>query len=410
MKALLIGAGSRGDVQPMTVLAQGLMRAGHEVLLCGPDHFKHFAADLGVPYEIVGTDMQAYFAEHKEITSSPLKFVQHGTRVIRGEVDTQFDGLLKFVDGKDVIIAGGVVFAAQSVAEARRIPYVPIAYTPVMFKSEDHPPILASWTRAPKWLNRATWEMVEMLIKRFVGERLHARRSALGLSPVEKVFRSFEGNTPLVAADPELCPLSEGLKPRVSQTSALTWVTDDSLPGDVEEFLQAGPPPVYIGFGSMADPDATTTTRTILEAVRAAGTRAVISRGWAKLADGPLPDGVLAIGAVSHHALFKRMAAVVHHGGAGTTAAASRSGIPQVVVPHIADQFYFASRVFAVGASPPPLPRTQFNVKRLTQALKTCISDKQLQSRARALREALKPRRGVEDTVEWIERTVARGV
>jgi len=112
------------------------------------------------------------------------------------------------------------------------------------------------------------------------------------------------------------------------------------LPEKLEAFLDAGEPPVYVGFGSMTDPDPAAATRVVLEAVARAGVRAVLSRGWAGLGGVPLPSEVMEIGPVSHASLFARVAAVVHHGGAGTTTTAARAGAPQILVPHILDQFH----------------------------------------------------------------------
>ena len=122
-----------------------------------------------------------------------------------------------------------------------------------------------------------------------------------------------------------------------------------ALPPKLEHFLSQGPPPVYLGFGSMTDPHPADTTRCLLEAVRLAGCRAVVSRGWAALGEGPLPEGVMVVDGVDHAALFPRLAAVVHHGGAGTTTAAARAGAPQVIIPQHYDQPYFAQRIDELG-------------------------------------------------------------
>ena len=119
------------------------------------------------------------------------------------------------------------------------------------------------------------------------------------------------------------------------------------------------------------------------------GCRAIISRGWARLGDGPLPHGVMAIGAVSHASLFPRLSAVVHHGGAGTTHTASRAGVPQIVVPHVLDQFYFARRVQTLGVAPPPIPRAKLNVARLAAVVRDTIENQQLGARAADLAREL---------------------
>jgi vancomycin aglycone glucosyltransferase len=121
----------------------------------------------------------------------------------------------------------------------------------------------------------------------------------------------------------------------------------------------------------------------VLDAVGAVGCRAVISQGWAGLGDGPLPGNVFVTGPVSHPRLFPRVAAAVHHGGAGTTTAVARAGVPQVVVPHIADQFYWGRRVSLLGLGPPPLPRAKLTAPRLAAALAEILDNELLAERAR---------------------------
>lgn len=156
--------------------------------------------------------------------------------------------------------------------------------------------------------------------------------------------------TPWLAADPTLAPWPGPADPAVFQTGAWILPDDRPLDAEVEAFLDAGEPPVYLGFGSTRAPE--DIAPTVIGAVRALGRRTIVSRGWAGLAlvdgAGGAPD-CLAIGEVNQQALFRRVAAVVHHGGAGTTTAATAAGAPQVVVPQMYDQFYFARRVEELG-------------------------------------------------------------
>jgi vancomycin aglycone glucosyltransferase len=182
-----------------------------------------------------------------------------------------------------------------------------------------------------------------------------------------------------LAAVPGDCPFA------YDQIRCLHPFTPEPLPADLEQFLAAGPPPVYLGFGSMTDPDPGATTRRFLDAIAQLGGRALISRGWARLGAGPLPAGVMAIDPVSHVSLFPRLAAVVHHGGAGTTHTAARAGVPQVIVPHVLDQFYFARCAESLGVAPPPLRRTRFDVPRLVATLRGVLDSRTLGVRARDL-------------------------
>jgi vancomycin aglycone glucosyltransferase len=204
---------------------------------------------------------------------------------------------------------------------------------------------------------------------------------------------------PLLAADPLLAPLAPDLS-GTRQVGAFFLDDPQPLPAEVEAFLAAGEPPVYIGFGSMVDPDPARTTRELVAAVKAAGVRAILSKGWAGLGAEALPPEVLTIGSVSHRALLPRVRAVVHHGGAGTTHAAVRAGVPQVIVPHILDQFYWSERMYRLGVAPAVFTRKQLGARRMAEALRWCLRPEPLQ-RARELAAGLRTD-GVERAVEFL--------
>ena len=181
------------------------------------------------------------------------------------------------------------------------------------------------------------------------GGTFNRLRSSMGMAPVENVRDLVLTRRPLLAADPVLGPLLKTDLIDAVQTGA--WMLDDDrrLPPALEAFLDAGDPPVYVGFGSMPMHALRDPVSLILPAIREPGRRAVLSQGWAGLLPDDDGSDCFVIDEANHQALFTRVAAVVHHGGAGTTAAAGRAGVPQVVVPQIADQPYWAGRVAAHG-------------------------------------------------------------
>jgi len=199
-----------------------------------------------------------------------------------------------------------------------------------------------------------------------------------------------------LAPVPADCPVAH------DQIRCLHPSRGEPLPEKLEAFLDSGPPPVYLGFGSMPDPHPTRTTRQLVEAVAGLGCRALISRGWADLGDGPLPEGVMAIGPVSHASLFPRVSVVVHHGGAGTTHSAARAGVPQIVMPHVLDQYYFARRVELLGVGPPALARRRLRPAALASLLGATLDNEWLAERARDLGERLAALGPVEPDVERI--------
>jgi sterol 3beta-glucosyltransferase len=177
----------------------------------------------------------------------------------------------------------------------------------------------------------------------------------------------------------------------------------------VAEFLNAGPPPVYVGFSSMIPRDPESTIHLALRALQAAGTRGILGSGWMPpdLHD-DLPEDVLVLDEIPHDWLFPRVAAVVHHGGAGTTGAAIRAGTPEVVVPFYADQPFWGARVTALGLGPPPIPEKSLTAEALAMAIGIAVNDESIRRRSREAGELLRAEDGVEAAVGIVDRTLAR--
>jgi UDP:flavonoid glycosyltransferase YjiC (YdhE family) len=169
-------------------------------------------------------------------------------------------------------------------------------------------------------------------------------------------------------------------------------------------FLEAGPAPVYIGFGSMTDRNPEALTRIALDALAASGQRGVLLSGWGGIGKENLPDTVFVIDSAPHDWLFPKMAAVVHHGGAGTTAASLRAGVPSIVVPFIADQPFWGDRVHKLGVGPAPLPRKQLTAAALADAIRTAVGNQEMRTRAAALGDCIRSENGVQVAVELAER------
>ena len=255
-------------------------------------------------------------------------------------------------EGCDALVASGVIPAAvgaRSVAEKLGIHCVHVSYCPIFLPSPHHRPHPLPGRPLPLEVtdNRVLWELDAQGYNAVFGPALNTQRAANGLPPVHNVRDYLLGGHPWLAADPVLAPWPEPANPGVVQTGA--WILPDErpLPVGLEAFLDAGPPPVYVGFGSMRAPQ--DIARVAIEAIRAQGRRALVACGWAGLAPIDDRDDCFAVGEVNQQALFGRVAAVVHHGGAGTTTTATRAGVPQVVVPQWADQPYWASRVADLG-------------------------------------------------------------
>jgi vancomycin aglycone glucosyltransferase len=342
MRVLLSVVGTRGDVQPVIVLALEVRERGHDVRLCVPPNFIEWAQGLGFAAAPVGIEMRA---PRTTAVSSVA-----ATKPIPDLITDQFDSIGAAAKGCDIILgANAHQYAAPSIAEFHGIRYINALYAPTALPADDN-------TRA--WNERSL-------------ERVNDNRTRLGLTPIDDALRHIVTDRPLLAYDPKLtpAPLISGMV--MVQTGA--WILEDAspLPSDVEDFLAAGHPPIYFGFGSM--PVAGDTSRKLIEAARAAGRRAIVSRGWADLELIDQAPDCLAVGDANHQALFPRVAAVVHHGGAGTTHAAARAGAPQIVVPMFGDQPFWASRVRELGLGT-SIPIAELTAKGLASALRE-VSD-----------------------------------
>jgi UDP:flavonoid glycosyltransferase YjiC (YdhE family) len=287
--------------------------------------------------------------------------------------------------GTDFVIGAGSTLFAASIAEVRGVPFRYVVYTPGLLPSARHTPVVFPFQVRAPWANRALWRAATTMMNVMARRRVNDHRARLGLPPVPSLMPHVLSERPIVAVDGALAAMPADCPFAFEQIRCLHPFEPEPLPAEVERFLADGPPPVYLGFGSMPDPDPATTTRRVLDAVLRLGCRAIISRGWAGIGAGPLPAGVLAIEPVSHASLFPRVTAVVHHGGAGTTHTAARAGVPQIVVPHILDQFYFARRVEALGVAPPAPRRRRLDATTLAAALRRVLEEPAFAARAREL-------------------------
>jgi vancomycin aglycone glucosyltransferase len=247
-----------------------------------------------------------------------------------------------------------------------------------------------SATGLAPWVNRLLWAVGKAGFNLPIRRPFNRYRRALGLAPISDVYTHLLSERPILAADAELAPVPADCRLDVRQVPCLHPLVEAALPPKLDSFLAAGPAPVYFGFGSMTDPHPLKTTQLLLDTVARLGCRALISQGWAGLGQGPLPEGVMTVGSVSHASLFRRVAAVVHHGGAGTTTTAARAGAPQVLIPHLLDQYYWARQVQQQGIAGPPLRRSKLDAVQLAHSIRTVVDNEWVESRARELGERLR--------------------
>jgi len=348
VRVLLTTWGSRGDVEPLAGLAVALRELGAEARVCAPpdEEFAALLARAGVPLVPLGPTVHSVVAGTKPPTA------EDAFRLAPELVAARFDTLTAAAEGCDALVATGLMPAgARDVAEKLGIRYVLACFHTLGLPSQHFPPGRRPGTPSPQdeTDNRVLWQQDAQRVNALYGEALNSHRAAIGLPPVDNVRDHVLTGRPWLAADATLCP-SQGMTDLdLVQTGAWILPDDRPLPQELETFLNAGAPPVYVGFGSMAAHAPKDIARVAIEASRAQGCRVLLARGWADLAPIDDADDCFVAGEVNQQALFRRVAVVVHHGGAGTTTTAARAGAPQVVIPRIADQPYWAGRVAELG-------------------------------------------------------------
>jgi vancomycin aglycone glucosyltransferase len=403
VKVVLAPAGSRGDVAPFLALAGGLRARGHDVLLCAAPNYESWSRAQRIPFRPVGSDLQAVLRSKAAVmVSHPLRVLREAVRLLREETAAYSAALLEAGRGADLVVGTVSLVGGPSAAQACGARYRCLICCPTLIPSRRHPPLFVPYRMLPGWLNASLWTLTAATTDLALRGLINTERRALGLEPVERAWDHCLTSSPILAADPVLAPSPGKTRFAIAQTGALLFHEPLPLDRDLEEFLSAGPRPVYVGFGSMPDPDPQSTVAILTRIVRSLGLRALISSGWAGLAATDQPD-IRVIGEAPHARLFPRVMAVVHHGGAGTTATAARAGVPQIVIPHLLDQHYWGRRISDLGLGLAPTTRREMNEEKLKQALRRCVEDPSYRERAATLARELRTD-GLAATIDELER------
>ena len=348
MRILLSTIGSRGDVQPLVALGLQLKTLGQDVHMCVPPDFRAWIEGLGLTVTPIGPELRS---TAKASPMAVLPTPEQVRQMMEGTVAAQFETITTAAQGCNIIVgATALQIAAPSIAEKMGVPYFFAAYCPAVLPSPHHaPPVLPALGDKPVTMTDYSelWEKDAERWNAQWKDILNSHRTNLGLEPVSEVHSHILTNQPWLASDPRLGSWPDPVDESVFQTGA--WILPDTRPisPEVESFLDAGEPPIYFGFGSIRAPEEF--SRVTIETARRLGRRAILLRGWADLSLVDNEPDCIAIGEVNHQVLFKRVAAIVHHGGAGTTHTAVRGGASQVVIPQHYDQHYWAGRVQQLG-------------------------------------------------------------
>ncbi|MFO0889615.1 MAG: glycosyltransferase [Isosphaeraceae bacterium] len=422
MRVLLLTLGTRGDVQPFLALGRALKGRGHEVTVCTCCGMAPFVEENGLRYaylnndilELAGGEVGRRAVSETGVLGS-LRWTAEAARLFKPIFRRALAEEWQAAQGAEVVVYHPQAVGGYHIAEALGIPGVMADPLPMWVPTAAFPNLAAPDPGFGGRYNRMTYRAMSLLTRAMYGSVVTRwRKEALGL-PRRPLFADE-----LARADGRPVPVLLGFSPSVvpppfdwPESVVVTgyWFLDEAPgwepPPGLRDFLDSGPPPVLVGFGSMAGRDPARTTRIVLEAMERTGQRGILVMGWGGLGCPEAPAGIYVAESVPYDWLLPRVAAVVHHGGAGTTAVALRAGKPSVVCPFVADQPFWGRRVAALGVGPRPIPQRKLNATDLATAIRTATTDPEMQRRAADLGARLRAEDGTAAAATLIEQAVA---
>lgn len=413
MKTIAMTAfGTRGDVQPAIALGKALHAQGYRVRLIASANFGAWIKSHGLEVAPSQIDIQALMLSEGghdwvEKGNNPIAQIRLMRRLLDQSGDQMTWDTWLGCQGADVVISSFTSDAyVATIAEKLRIPHISMPLQPTLVPSQDGRVVLNA--PLPNRRSPINYWFSKLVLEPYPWRMLHKQiqvlrqKLAMPAQTARENRRALQRMLTVHAFSPSVVPHPADWPANVHTTGY--WFLDEhehwQPPTDLLAFLAAGTPPVYLGFGSMTGRDPLGMTRLLLEAVQQSGQRAVLLSGWAGMGQIDLPETVYCLDNAPHSWLFPHMAAVVHHGGAGTTAAGLRVGVPTIIVPHMADQPYWGQRVHVLGVGPAPIPRPRLTAARLAEAIRIAVSDTDMKQRAAALGAQIRAENGVETAVQ----------
>ncbi len=424
MRIVMIAFGSRGDVQPYIALGTGLLRAGHSVRVVTHSLFEPLARKYGLEFEPVSIDPRGVVEGEQGQDwlgsgTNAVQFLRRFTRIAGPLIARTMRECWHACQGAEMLVFSPLgIGTVSSIAEKLGIPYWIGAGQPLTPTSAYPIPFFPP---APGWLpfGRAFYHRSSYLLSgRLFWQLLrspinNARREVLGLPPLPASWLSRQMRQQslpmLYYYSPSVLPCPPDWNGRNHVTGY--WHLDEPSgvqandwqpPADLLAFLASGSPPLYIGFGSMRPRDPARLTSLFREALTQTGQRAILATGWGGMDVSDTPGSIYSLDFVPHDWLFPQLAAVIHHGGAGTMAATIHHAIPAVILPFFGDQPFWSHHYASLGVIPPPIPIKSVTVDRLVHAIEQAIGDTQMRERMKALSERVREEKGVERAVEVI--------
>lgn len=414
MRITLFAAGSQGDVLFCMRLVKRLLSAGYSLTLAAPENYASLAQETGVPFFPLRGDVQQIMASDtgkafmQAGSGRPLKSISLMRKMVALIAQQMSEDLLAACADADALISLAV-FASlgATISELRGIPLLLIEPTPMLPSGAFPAPGWPLQRNLGRVLNRLSGRMMLAFVFAWYRPSLNAFRKHMGLKPLRSrdFLRTLSSHPLLGAYSGAVIPRPADWPDSVRITGY--WLEEEASsyqpPQELVSFLEAGEPPVYIGFGSMTAKDPARMAEIVLEAVARTGCRAVLATGWGGMRAIASSDRVFVLEQAPHDWLFPRMSVIVHHGGAGTTAEALRAGKPSVIVPFIVDQLFWGRIIEALSAGTAPIPAKRLTAKKLAAAIKRAANDPAMRERAERIGESIRAEHGLDRAVEFIQ-------
>lgn len=414
MDITVLTFGSRGDVQPYVALAQGLKSAGHHVRVTADLSFKDFIKDQGLEYFPAGDYSASLKKEMGRWLEGKLEFVRFFCFIhwLTPLMPSLLNDWWKACQRTDAIIYAPMALGGFHIAEKLGVPCFSAVVGPPLTPTHAFPSSYVPFTLPLGGIFNWFTHIISLQTIWLPFQRLinHWRKDSLGLPPVPMsgpYGRDRAGKTPFLYG---FSPLVISPAPDWHDNVHITgyWFLNHDerwQPSkDLLEFLQAGQPPVYIGFGSMVPERSASLTRLTLEALERAGQRGILMSGWGRLSSERLPRNVFNMDFAPHDWLFPQMAAIVHHGGAGTVAETLRAGVPSVVVYFWAEQEYWGRKIANLGVGSPPISYGRLTAKKLARAISAVMENQSMHQRAAALGQKIRNEDGIRHAVAIVNK------
>jgi UDP:flavonoid glycosyltransferase YjiC (YdhE family) len=397
MKFVVVTYGTEGDTRPLAALCRALMEAGHDVQLLADGATLGSATALGVPATALAGDIRETLQPSKQ--TRPADTARALARIANANAEAWLRELVSVGKGCDAIILSALAsFVGLSAAEYLGVKAIGAGFIPITPTVEFPPPLLPP-ALVPGWLNRPSYNLVNSLVYGLLRRATNAARASVcGLPPRKKVWT---GHPILYGVSPSLLPRPHDYPPDIYVCGQ--WVPpapDWSPPQDLVDFLGAGEPPLYLGFGSMAGLVQPGLLKELIAAV--AGRRVLFYPGWSNVRSADLPSSFFVVRDTPHSWLFPQASVVIHHGGAGTTHSAARAGVPSVVVPLAGDQFFWAHRLERLGVAPAPVKSRSLRAATLARSIELA-EEAGVRARSVALGAQMATEKGLPQAISAIE-------